>query len=256
MKNYIYDGSFQGFLTVIYTLFLNKELNVNIISNQKNSFILFETVIVETDIEKAKKVVERINSSFSKNSLYNITGAFLSNESGVENTILSYICLGLKYGKITDSNLNEDSILNIIKISERTYKEAHKIKGLLRFKELSDSSFYAPIFPDNNILPIIYRHFENRFPNQNWVIHDIRRKTCVIYTNKVSSFYDNVIAEKSVLENSSSVLSSEELFFQSLWKNYFNTIAIKERENLKLQMKFIPKKYWNYITEMEIKDER
>lgn len=55
MKNYIYDGSFQGFLTVIYTLFLNKELNVNIISNQKNSFILFETVIVETDIEKAKK---------------------------------------------------------------------------------------------------------------------------------------------------------------------------------------------------------
>ena len=53
----------------------------------------------------------------------------------------------------------------------------------------------------------------------------------------------------------SSVLSSEELLFQALWKNYFQTIAIKERENLKLQMKFVPKKYWKYITEMESKNE-
>ena len=40
------------------------------------------------------------------------------------------------------------------------------------------------------------------------------------------------------------------------FENFLTYQAIKERENVKLQMKFIPKKYWNYITEMEIKDER
>jgi probable DNA metabolism protein len=251
LKNYIYDGSFQGFLTLIYTAFFNKDSDINIISSKKNSVLLFDSIFIDSDIEKANKVVKKIKLSFSKNSMYNIVGAFLSNQSGIENYIFSYITLGLKYGKLINSKLDENSVLKVLKNSERTYKEAHKIKGLLRFKELSDNSFYAPIFPDNNILPIIYRHFEERFSNQNWVIHDIRRKTCVIYTNKSSVFYDSVIAEESVLGNCISVLSSEELMFQSLWKNYFNSISIKDRINLKLQMKFVPKKYRNYITEME-----
>lgn len=256
MKNYIYDGSFQGFFTLIYTVFFNKDFNINIISNKKNTSLFFDTILIKTDMEKAEKVIKKINLSFSKSSLYTITGAFLSNETGIENYIFSYITLGLKYGKLTDNKLDEDSILKVLKSSERTYKEAHKIKGLLRFKELSDNTFYAPISPDNNILPVIYRHFEHRFPNQNWVIHDIRRKICVIYKDRLSTFYDSVIADKAVLENKSSILSSEEIMFQSLWKNYFSTIAIKERENLKLQMKFVPKKYWNYITEMECKNEK
>jgi hypothetical protein len=68
LKNYIYDGSFQGFLTLIYTVFLNNDFNINIVSSQKNSSLLFENVFIETDMEKAEKVVKKINLSFSKNS--------------------------------------------------------------------------------------------------------------------------------------------------------------------------------------------
>ncbi len=251
MKNYIYDGSFQGFLTIVYEIFTAKDFNVNIISNSDFPKVLFESKFINTDLEKAEKVIARIKNSFSNKSLYNITGAFLSDLTGKENLILSYIILGIKYGKSVENKLDEDTIFKIIKTSERTYKEAHRIKGILRFKELADNSFYAPISPDNNILPVIYRHFEKRFPSQNFIIHDIKRKICIIYNGSYSEFYDNVIPENSVIENHSSVLSSEELVFQNLWKNYFSSIAIKERQNLKLQMKFVPKKYWNYITEME-----
>ena len=38
MKNYIYDGSFQGFLTIVYEIFTAKDFNVNIISNSSLSF--------------------------------------------------------------------------------------------------------------------------------------------------------------------------------------------------------------------------
>lgn len=255
MKNYIYDGSLQGLFTVIYNLFLEKEKSPNIVSEMKNSSLLFESIYVFTDMERAARVVDKIKKNFSKKSLYYISGAFLSEESGVENKIYNYIECGLKYGKELDNKMDNDTVLFIRKSAERCYKEAHKIKGLLRFKELADSTFYAPIFPECNIVPLIFKHFEKRFSSQNWVIHDIKRKTCVIYDGVKSEFYDNVTAEKSVIENHSSVLSSEELLFQALWKNYFQTIAIKERENLKLQMKFVPKKYWKYITEMESKNE-
>lgn len=255
MKNYIYDGSFQGFLTAVYEIFKGKDFNINIVSNSDFSNILFESRFIDTNFEKAEKVIAKIKNSFSNKSLYNITGAFLSNLNGKENLIFSYIILGLKYGKSVENKLDEEVVIKVIKTSERTYKEAHRIKGLLRFKELADNSFYAPISPDNNILPVIYRHFEKRFPSQNFIIHDIKRKTCIIYDGCHSEFYDNVIPEKSVIENHSSVLSSDEILFQNLWKNYFSAIAIKERKNLKLQMKFVPKKYWNYITEMESNNE-
>ena len=38
---------------------------------------------------------------------------------------------------------------------------------------------------------------------------------------------------------------------EELWKSFFKTIAIKERENRKCQQNFMPKKYWQNILEME-----
>ena len=35
-----------------------------------------------------------------------------------------------------------------------------------------------------------------------------------------------------------------------LWKNFYKTIAIKERTNERCRMNFMPKKYWKYIIEM------
>jgi probable DNA metabolism protein len=46
-------------------------------------------------------------------------------------------------------------------------------------------------------------------------------------------------------------LSDEELFFQQLWKEYFRSITIKERINLKLQRQHMPKRYWKYLTELQ-----
>ena len=44
--------------------------------------------------------------------------------------------------------------------------------------------------------------------------------------------------------------SEEEKQFQKLWKTFFETIAIDERKNTRLQMQFMPKKYWKDLVEM------
>ena len=37
--------------------------------------------------------------------------------------------------------------------------------------------------------------------------------------------------------------------FEDLWRNYFKSTTIKERINLKLQKRSMPKRYWNNLTE-------
>ena len=38
--------------------------------------------------------------------------------------------------------------------------------------------------------------------------------------------------------------------FESLWKTFYNSVNIKERENIKLQKQHMPKRYWNHLTEI------
>ena len=63
MKNYIYDGSFQGFLTAVYEIFKGKDFNINIVSNSDFSNILFESRFIDTNFEKAEKVIAKIKQS-------------------------------------------------------------------------------------------------------------------------------------------------------------------------------------------------
>ena len=46
------------------------------------------------------------------------------------------------------------------------------------------------------------------------------------------------------------IFSEDEIKFQSLWKTFFKSVAIKERTNPRLQMQFMPKKYWKDLTEV------
>ena len=38
-----------------------------------------------------------------------------------------------------------------------------------------------------------------------------------------------------------------------MWKSFYDTIGIKERNNERCRMNFMPKKYWKYIVEMSDK---
>ena len=47
-------------------------------------------------------------------------------------------------------------------------------------------------------------------------------------------------------------MSEDEIYFQNLWKCFYNTISIKERKNPRLQMQYMPKKYWQDLIEKQI----
>ena len=58
------------------------------------------------------------------------------------------------------------------------------------------------------------------------------------------------IVKKSDIASIKIEISKNETEIENLWRCFFNTIGIKERENKRCQMNFMPKKYWKNILEM------
>jgi len=249
---YVYDGTITGLFTVIFDIFKNRESSYSIFKEREYIPMLGAEIIkVKSDIVKAERVAKKIRNEFSKSSLYNIRGAFYSEVPGSESKIAAYIKNGLKYGKATDFHLEDEYVMEVQNMAKKCYREAHRIKGLIRFKELEDNSLFAEYESDCNVLPLISSHFEARFPNEKWALYDSRRKSAVIYDGKSSCYTQEFKLNEELINNMENMISEEEVSYQKLWKGYFKNIAIKERENRKLQMHFMPKKYWKFLQEME-----
>lgn len=118
------------------------------------------------------------------------------------------------------------------------------LNGLLRFIEIGDNLFYASIHPDNNIIENLGHHFIRRLPTQNFIIHDKNRNIAFLYNTKEYKIVDSTLL---TIPN----ISENEKKYQELWTAFFKTIAIKERTNSRLQMQYMPKKYWEDLVELD-----
>jgi probable DNA metabolism protein len=141
---------------------------------------------------------------------------------------------------------NLNCVNRTLKYSHQVSHEAHKLKGFLRFKKMKNHFYYGVINPTNNVLEIIAVHFSKRMKNEAFIIKDDNRKIHALYDKKQIIYLKDKDIIKLNLE-----LDKDEIVFEELWKSFFKTIAINERKNLKTQMNFMPKKYWDYILEME-----
>lgn len=87
-----------------------------------------------------------------------------------------------------------------------------------------------------------------RFPKQNMILHDKNRSLAFLYNCQNKNDYEIILVPENLEVNS---FSQEEQQFQKLWKTFFKTISIKERTNYRLQMQYMPKKYWKDLIEMQ-----
>ncbi|MGF7400327.1 TIGR03915 family putative DNA repair protein [Thermoanaerobacterium thermosaccharolyticum] len=242
MVNYIFDGTFDGLMTVIYVSYYNRQIPNDILSEnsyQRNFF--GDDVYISTDIDKSNKVQDAIKNKISQEALKNIFYVYLSELESSYMLIYKYVRLGFKIGKKIDNYLQNDIVHNVIKLSQRVNHESHKMIELIRFKEIKKGLFYAKIHPDYNVLPLIVPHFAARFQDQYFIIHDEKRNLSAVYDKKAWIITD------IPLENISKVKDTGD--YEILWKMYHKSIAIKERKNMKLQMQHMPKKYWDMLTE-------
>ncbi|MNF16020.1 hypothetical protein D3C80_2188690 [compost metagenome] len=47
-------------------------------------------------------------------------------------------------------------------------------------------------------------------------------------------------------------LDEQEWLYDQLWKDYFHSVNIQARQNMKLHIQYVPKRYWRYMNEKSI----
>jgi len=243
----LFDGSFEGFLCVVHAYYYDRIEPFTVqTADQYQKALDLEEIFIATDDDKALRVLEGIRTKISPEAEYMIINSYLAGESDKFTDMFRYIVLGFKVGADIDSHLQQDCVLRVHKLSRYVGREAHLLKGFCRFAKTSQGIYYCHITPVNMVLPILAAHFCERFVDQPWVIHDKKHSLAAVYDGS-----DYIITP--VPKDAGVSLAEGEDVTMDLWVAFFNTIAIKERKNYKLQRQHIPLYFRKSITEFTFK---
>jgi probable DNA metabolism protein len=134
-------------------------------------------------------------------------------------------------------------------------REKHRMEAFVRFKKCKDGLFLSLIAPDFNVLPVIEGHFKRRYQDQRWLIYDEKRKYGLYYDlNHVHQVQmdAHAVDRQTAIGHSqdfSIELDEDEALYDQLWKDYFRSVNIEARKNIKLHIQHVPKRYWRYMNE-------
>ncbi len=236
------DDSFEGLLCAVFYCFKTKTMPINIIENDKLQLnMVFEYKIIKTDYEKAYRVAKSIKNNIKGYVYQNAYKAFLNPDENRLIKILKYICLAFNVGKNVDNYKTKPYVLDVLKMSRHAKGEAHLFLGFIRFIKTKENIYYCKIEPECDVLVLISHHFQDRLKNEKWIIHDMKRKKAAVYNGSsfiITDINFNINIEKA----------DDEKFYTNLWKEFYKTISVENRENPKLKRNMMPKKYRKYMT--------
>lgn len=209
-------------------------------------YSIFEQYVhVDADEAKAAEVERAVNTGISP-SFYNevmyCAGAY---EPDTLDTIYRVIALGFKYGPKVLDMYQLPEVTRFLEISRRYGTEAHSFREFSRFN-LIGSAYVAHIEPKSHVLLPVAEYFADRCPSENWMlIDDVHREAAVhpadepYYTQKLT---EEELARLKLTDN----IEDE---YCSLWRSYFDKIAIQARVNYRCQLNHFPKWKRKHATE-------
>jgi probable DNA metabolism protein len=240
---YEYDGSFMGLLSCVHACIYDHKIPISIYNGHSKQGFLLPSIYIQTDMQKANAVRKAIICRISARALEMIEHVFYSCLEDKEITVLHFLISGFREGCIV-TDLMADPIVSLMLDAERhLMREAHLLTGFVRFVDV-DGKLIAVIDPKNQVLPLILSHFADRYEKESFLIFDRTHQTAVIHHE--GSTRIGVLSSFMLPP-----ISAAEAYYQSLWKQFYHTIAIKERDNPRCRMSHMPKRFWYNLTEMQ-----
>ncbi len=252
--NYVFDGSYYGFLCCVFECFEMKEWQaVPVDENRFQPDIFQPHRTIFTDVDKAQRIQKGLKSKFGKSLTDDMYRAFLS-EDLLAWQAAYHIMIQLFKGQTNVlENFGDSQVLYFHQTLKKVSRERHRMKAFIRFSKSNDGLFYALIEPDFNVLPLILSFFKNRYADQPWIIYDAKRKYGFYYDTITISEIEIDTTEQKNLQSTGLTIALDERdeLFKRLWKQYFKSTNIEARENMKLHLQHVPKRYWKYLIEKQ-----
>ncbi len=247
------DDSLEGILSAVYYVWqckLNHEYTMIELGNKYEYRLFAEYESVYGDREKAIKVLNTIKNQFGTEAYNWICMCAESESPQKANAIYKMIHLALSLSnprKICDC-LNNEYVRTVFELYRNVNNEVLHLKGFLRFKELNNGVLFSEVGPKNDIISNMAVHFEDRLPNENWIIYDsTRNKAAMHKAYDVWVMVDDADIDIEIIKD----ISDNEERFCTMWKMFHKTIAIQSRTNRELQRNMLPLRFRDYMTEFE-----
>ncbi|HSL93756.1 MAG TPA: TIGR03915 family putative DNA repair protein [Bacillota bacterium] len=240
---YLYDGTFPGLLCCVHESLHQDCLPEDICPEDSAMLYLYPSQRVATDETKAINVQRWIREHCGEEVLRFARHVFLTCLPQREIRLLRFLHLARERGPRVLDMLHHADVLPLHKAVLHLRRESHLLKGFVRFS-LRQGVLSATIGPKNLVLPLLAEHFCTRFAGERFLIYDS--------TNSMVLMHDPPHTElMSVVGVDLPDKDAGEEGIETMWRLFYNTIAVPGRENSRLRMSLMPKRYWRYMTEFQ-----
>lgn len=259
----LYEPSFEGWLSAVFYVYEHKmqhepTLQLSAQDDYVPSLIA-QAVSVDTDEEKAERVLIRLNKLLGRSGMRNILWGFLSEKKDIGTTLFHVVKYAIDYpNRQIMQDLGRLEVLELVQTVKSVARERHRMEAFVRFEHTTDDIYFARVAPDFNVLPLIGEHFRQRYQDQHWAIYDLNRGYGIYYDKSHSTpsrpaeLQTITHLDDAVIRNPASIHSDDEQRYQKFWQGYFTNVNIKERKNARLHKQYLPQRYWKYLSEKQI----
>lgn len=253
MTVFRYDGTFEGLLTAVFDAYARRTFPDALLTGGEPGplFVTSEHAVI-TDDAKSGRVWTALRGKLRGEVCNMMMFAWLTEEEGVEMSLMRYMrrVFDSPAGVFTD--FSDPDILRVKQLAAKVSKERCYLMEFTRFCKGGDGTYFAPVSPRYNALPLSIPYFRDRFRDQKWLIYDIRRRYGFYYDlENVTEVTMDDDAHLSAGELGGEMMAADEKQFQELWRAYFRSITIRERINPKVQRQHMPRRFWKLLTELQ-----
>lgn len=207
---------------------------------QQQLFCEYQTV--EECEQKEARLERMIKRHLGYSAYWDIYHALLS-ENGEKGTAVFRTMQAAR--RISDSHrimdhLGNADVARVFAMSRSVSNEAHMYEEFIRFRELKNGILFSDISPKAQILTCVADHFSDRFPLENWMIYDKTHHVFLIHKAKERW---RLVWGESLDREAAATVSENEMEYERLWSGFFESVAIKERENIRCQQNHLPFRY-------------
>lgn len=243
------EDSLEGIFTAIYDAFVYKNRmqkpytdNISIAPGDGCMRLFAREITIKNDDRKVERTVYSIQTRLGYSVYDTLLRALCHFDEERATTVLGYLVRAFAKGHDISDYLSDPYVMRVMELSRKVENERQKFYGFLRFRDVG-TVLVAQVEPKCNLVPLMMGHFSDRFPNENFIIYDAKRKTAAVH----EAFHACVLVAGVELD----LHQYGEDAFECLWKQYVSAMEISQRHNERCQNTMMPRWYRKYMFETQ-----
>jgi probable DNA metabolism protein len=181
--------------------------------------------------------------------LFDLILSIWMSEEGHERILLQVCAEVGRRGPRALEDHGDPRVRALVQASRRVTRETHRLIGLARFSLRGDGLWSAPVEPDHNVLTCLVPSFARRFGNEGFAVVDLRRRLAIRARGPEA---EALSGEEAMALLPDGAEESEAL----LWRRYYKATENPARLNPSLRRRLMPVRYWKYLPELRMAQER